>query len=59
MAESVHDPLFRFFKREGQIGRELLSDVLGDLADLSKVFAGNMKQTNHLRSLMSDLNTGR
>ena len=52
------DPLNRLFMREGEIGRKLLNQVRRDLADVIKVCEGNMKQTNHLRSLMSHLTKG-
>ncbi|KAI8810266.1 dynein heavy chain [Cladochytrium replicatum] len=55
-AESMRDPLFRFFERENQIGQELLAQVRLDLTDLKLVCEGKLKQTNHLRSLMNYLN---
>ncbi|KAJ3290947.1 hypothetical protein HK104_006430 [Borealophlyctis nickersoniae] len=57
-AESVKNPLFRFFERENQIGRSLLKVIREDLADLAKVCEGTIKQTNHLRALMSSLTKG-
>ncbi|KAK1226991.1 dynein heavy chain [Marasmius sp. AFHP31] len=49
------DPLYRLFSREGTIGRKLLSQVKKDLGDVVKVCLGELKQTNHLRTLMSSL----
>ncbi|SJL06320.1 related to Cytoplasmic dynein 1 heavy chain 1 [Armillaria ostoyae] len=49
------DPLYRLFSREGDIGRRLLTQVRRDLTDVVKVCQGELKQTNHLRSLMSSL----
>ncbi|KAH7104763.1 dynein heavy chain [Auriculariales sp. MPI-PUGE-AT-0066] len=49
------DPLYRFFAREGGLGRKLLRTVRKDLSDVVKVCAGTLKQTNHLRTLMSTL----
>ncbi|KAF8321764.1 dynein heavy chain protein 1 [Clavulina sp. PMI_390] len=55
----ANDPLSRLFAREATVGRKLLSQVRKDLADVAKVCDGALKQTNHLRSLMSHLNKGR
>jgi dynein heavy chain 1, cytosolic len=52
------DPLFRLFTREGEIGAKLLRVVRRDLADIIKVCQGELKQTNHLRTLMSALTKG-
>lgn len=52
------DPLFRFFAREGNVGRKLLSQVRKDLGSVIKVCEGSLKQTNHLRNLMSHLTKG-
>lgn len=52
------DPLFRFFAREGSVGRKLLVQVRRDLSDVIKVCEGSLKQTNHLRNLMSHLTKG-
>ena len=46
------------FFREGEIGSKLLSQVRKDLSDVVKVCEGALKQTNHLRSLMSHLTKG-
>ncbi|THH28428.1 hypothetical protein EUX98_g5757 [Antrodiella citrinella] len=52
------DPLYRLFSREGNIGSKLLSSVRRDLADIVQVCEGALKQTNHLRTLMSALTKG-
>ncbi|KAJ7102434.1 dynein heavy chain protein 1 [Mycena belliarum] len=52
------DPLHRLFSREGSIGRRLLVQVQKDLKDVIKVCQGELKQTNHLRTLMSCLTKG-
>ncbi|KAH7883931.1 dynein heavy chain and region D6 of dynein motor-domain-containing protein [Phlebopus sp. FC_14] len=52
------DPLHRLFFREGSIGGKLLGQVRRDLADAVKVCEGELKQTNHLRTLMSSLTKG-
>ena len=52
------DPLYRLFAREGSIGRKLLDHVRRDLQDIIKVCQGELKQTNHLRTLMSALTKG-
>jgi dynein heavy chain 1 len=57
-SSDIPDPLYRLFFREGSIGRKLLDQVRRDLADVVKVCDGELKQTNHLRSLMSSLTKG-
>ncbi|KAH9486661.1 Cytoplasmic dynein 1 heavy chain 1 [Psilocybe cubensis] len=52
------DPLYRLFAREGDIGRKLLGSVRKDLDNVVKVCLGELKQTNHLRTLMSSLTKG-
>ena len=52
------DPMYRLFFREGSVGRKLLGQVRKDLADVVKVCEGGLKQTNHLRTLMSSLTKG-
>ncbi|KAI0063221.1 dynein heavy chain protein 1 [Artomyces pyxidatus] len=52
------DPLYRLFAREGSIGQKLLGAVRKDLTDVVKVCQGELKQTNHLRTLMSALTKG-
>ena len=53
------DPLYRLFYREGSIGKRLLGQVKKDLADVIKVCQGELKQTNHLRTLISSLTKGK
>lgn len=57
-ASRAQDPIFRFFKRESEVSRKLYSTVKSDLEDLIGVCKGEMKQTNHLRTLLSDLTKG-
>ncbi|CAK5279895.1 unnamed protein product [Mycena citricolor] len=52
------DPLNRLFMREGSIGQKLLAQVQKDLKDVIRVCQGELKQTNHLRTLMSSLTKG-
>ena|SRR5882762_2024662 len=52
------DPMYRLFFREGSVGRKLLGEVRKDLVDVVKVCQGGLKQTNHLRTLMSSLTKG-
>jgi len=52
------DPLYRLFAREGSIGRKLLDQVRKDLQDVVKVCQGELKQTNHLRTLIGSLPKG-
>jgi dynein heavy chain 1, cytosolic len=52
------DPLYRLYSREGSTGQKLLGSVRKDLADVIKVCEGQLKQTNHLRTLMSSLTKG-
>lgn len=51
--------MYRLFFREGSIGSKLLSQVRKDLADVVQVCEGALKQTNHLRTLMSSLTKGK
>ncbi|RIA96574.1 dynein heavy chain [Glomus cerebriforme] len=57
-ADSIKDPLFRFFDRENQIGRALLKKIRQDLLDIKNVCDGVLKQTNHLRMLLNCLTKG-
>ncbi|EIW86375.1 dynein heavy chain protein 1 [Coniophora puteana RWD-64-598 SS2] len=57
-ASEKSDPLYRFFSREGTIGQKLLGQVRKDLESVIKVCEGELKQTNHLRTLMSSLTKG-
>ncbi|CAH1756141.1 13650_t:CDS:10 [Entrophospora sp. SA101] len=54
-AESIKNPLFRFFDRENQIGCNLLNKIQQDLSDIKLVCEGQLKQTNHLRMLLNYL----
>ncbi|WRT69144.1 uncharacterized protein IL334_006128 [Kwoniella shivajii] len=51
-------PLSRFFAREASTGSKLLQRVRRDLSELIDICNGDLKQTNELRALMSDLNKG-
>ncbi len=57
-AENIKDPLFRFFEREVTSGSRLLRDVRSDLTDIISVCEARKKQTNYLRSVISDLTKG-
>ncbi|KAH9824443.1 dynein heavy chain and region D6 of dynein motor-domain-containing protein [Melampsora americana] len=54
----ANDPLFRFFSREVRLGQDLLRVIRRDLSDLVLVCDGEVKQTNHLRTLIQELTTG-
>ena len=58
-ADSIKDPLFRFYEREITVGQRLLADVRQDLSDVIKVCEGELKQTNRMRTLLSTLVQGR
>ncbi|ORY33069.1 putative motor [Naematelia encephala] len=49
-------PLARFFARETSTARALLQRIRRDLSEVVDVCDGTVKQTNEIRSLMSDLN---
>lgn len=51
-------PFHRFFERENDLASSLLKLVRSDLQSLSLVCKGEMKQTNHLRSLIGALTKG-
>lgn len=53
--DKVKDPLSRFFEREAALAGNLLAVIRRDLATLIKVCAGQVKQTNAIRGLLSDL----
>lgn len=53
------DPLFRFFEREVKMGGKMLQEVRQDLSDVVQVCEGKKKQTNYLRTLISDLVKGK
>ena len=57
-AENIKDPLFRFFEREVNSGSRLLTTVRNDLDDIISVCEARKKQTNYLRSVISDLTKG-
>lgn len=57
-AESMTNPLFRFWAREYRIGTELLKRIRTDFEEVSEVCRGVRRQTNHNRSLLSDLAKG-
>jgi dynein heavy chain 1 len=57
-AESMTNPLFRFWAREYRIGTELLRWVRDDLDEVREVCRGVRRQTNHNRALLSDLTKG-
>jgi dynein heavy chain 1 len=54
----VNDPLFRFFDREVALGQKLLGVIRKDLNELIGVCNGEVKQTNHLRSLIGEITKG-
>lgn len=56
---SETSPLARLFARECSTGQRLLKKVRQDLEDLKGVCSGDIKQTNELRALLSDLNRGK
>eukprot|EP00731_Ephydatia_muelleri_P024350 Em0016g621a len=56
--ENIKDPLFRFFERELNSGAGLLKDMRQDLNNVVAVCEARKKQTNYLRSLISDLAKG-
>lgn len=56
--DGVKSPLFRFYSRECTVATNLLSSITSDLASLVAVCSGTLKQTNDLRSLLSDLTRG-
>ncbi|GCB72449.1 hypothetical protein scyTo_0006311 [Scyliorhinus torazame] len=56
--DNIKDPLFRFFEREVKSGAKLLQDIRQDLADVVQVCEGKKKQTNYLRTLISEMVKG-
>lgn len=50
--EKIKDPLFRFYDRETGVGSKLLNDIREDLTAVIAACKGEIKQTNHIRSLM-------
>ncbi|BGP05267.1 dynein heavy chain [Rhodotorula toruloides] len=55
---TTSDPLARFFEREVSLSRSLVPSIRTDLENLVRVCDGELKQTNAIRSLLSDLNKG-
>lgn len=52
---SVQDPLYRFWAREHRTGSSLLATVRSDLQEVISVCDGLSRQTNHNRTLLTDL----
>ncbi|BGP45295.1 dynein heavy chain [Rhodotorula kratochvilovae] len=57
-AGAAQDPLARFYEREASLAARLLPTIRTDLDNLVKVCDGELKQTNDLRALLSDLAKG-
>ncbi|XP_037905377.1 dynein heavy chain, cytoplasmic isoform X4 [Hermetia illucens] len=56
--ENIKDPLYRYFEREVTSGAKLLQTVISDLQDVVLICQGEKKQTNHHRSMLSELVRG-
>ncbi|GAA5960288.1 hypothetical protein JCM21900_000936 [Sporobolomyces salmonicolor] len=56
--DGTKDPLFRFYERETALAAKLLPTIRNDLTNLIQVCDGELKQTNDLRALLSDLTKG-
>jgi dynein heavy chain 1 len=56
---NITTPLDRFFAREISTGSSLLSRIRKELVELVGALQGTIKQTNEVRSLISDLNKGK
>uniref|UniRef100_A0A7G3AJ29 Putative dynein heavy chain and region d6 of dynein motor n=1 Tax=Lutzomyia longipalpis TaxID=7200 RepID=A0A7G3AJ29_LUTLO len=56
--ENIKDPLYRYFEREVASGAKLLQTVISDLQDVVLICQGEKKQTNHHRSMLSELVRG-
>ncbi|XP_005182290.1 dynein heavy chain, cytoplasmic isoform X3 [Musca domestica] len=56
--ENIKDPLYRYFEREVTMGAKLLQTVISDLQDVVLICQGEKKQTNHHRSMLSELVKG-
>lgn len=56
--ENIKDPLYRYFEREVTMGAKLLQTVISDLNDVVLICQGEKKQTNHHRSMLSELVRG-
>ncbi|KAN0062764.1 dynein heavy chain [Thecaphora frezii] len=57
-ADSISDPLYRFWAREHRSGAALLATVREDLASVIAVCDGEARQTNHNRMLLTELPKG-
>ncbi|KAI8873838.1 hypothetical protein GQ42DRAFT_152391 [Ramicandelaber brevisporus] len=55
---TVTSPLYRVIAREYADARSLLAQVRNDFSDVLKCCNGQLKQTNHLRSLLADFSGG-
>jgi dynein heavy chain 1 len=56
--EQLQDPLYRCFDREMRAGRSLVTKVRHDLGQVIQACRGEIKQTNYLRALITDLSKG-
>lgn len=56
--ENIKDPLYRYFEREVASGSKLLQVVISDLQDVVLICQGEKKQTNHHRTMLSELVRG-
>lgn len=56
--ENIKDPLYRYFEREVTSGAKLLITVISDLQDVVLICQGEKKQTNHHRTMLSELVRG-
>lgn len=56
--DNIKDPLYRYFEREVTSGAKLLLTVVSDLQDVVLICQGEKKQTNHHRSMLSELVRG-
>jgi len=57
-SDQLQDPLYRCFDREVRAGRSLVGKVRQDLAQVVQACKGEIKQTNYLRRLVTDLSKG-
>lgn len=57
-ADSISDPLYRFWSREHRAASSLLRTVRADLMEVIDVCKGQSRQTNHNRVLLNDLPKG-
>lgn len=56
--ENIKDPLYRYFEREVNFASKLLEIVRRDLEDIISICKSEKKQTNHHRTLISELVKG-